>query len=102
MAEPFPKSKQLAKKRIKTTQRQMGAISNKIREVVYERSSGICERCSSQRATQMAHLIGRKQLNHVTTEKDLMHLCVLCHKWLDETVEGIEFKRRFQYGKDYE
>lgn len=101
MAEPFPKSKQLAKKRIKPTQRQMGAISNKIREVVYERSNGICERCSSQRATQMAHLIGRKQLNHVTTEKDLMHLCVLCHKWLDETAEGIEFKRRFQYGEDY-
>ena len=87
------KKQQLFKKRIKPTQRQMGAISNQVRELVYERSDGICERCSSQRATQMAHIIGRKQLNHMTTEKDLLHLCVSCHKWLDETTEGIKYKR---------
>ena len=87
------KKQQLFKKRIKPTQRQIGAISNQVRELVYERSDGICERCSSQRATQMAHIIGRKQLNHMTTEKDLLHLCVSCHKWLDETAEGIKYKR---------
>jgi hypothetical protein len=42
---------------------------------------------------QMAHLIGRKQIDHVTTENDLWHLCVMCHKWLDETVEGIQYKK---------
>ena len=89
------KKQQLYKKRIKPTQRQMGAISNIVREQVKERSGGICERCSSQRAMHMAHITGRKQLNHVTTEKDLLHLCVQCHKWLDETEEGIKWKRRY-------
>jgi NAD-dependent dihydropyrimidine dehydrogenase PreA subunit len=87
------KKDQLYKKRIKPTQRQMGAISKNVREMVYERSNGICERCSSQRAVHMAHLIGRKQINHVTNENDLCHLCVPCHKWLDETAEGIKYKR---------
>lgn len=94
------KKKQLYNKRIKPTQRQMGAISNKVRHKVYERSDGICERCSSQRATQMAHIIGRKQIKHVTTESDLLHLCVNCHKWLDETEEGIKFKRSMSSDKN--
>lgn len=88
------KKQQLFKKRIKPTQRQKGAISNKVRQQVKERSNGICERCSSNRATDMAHIIGRKQIDHVTTEKDLLHVCVYCHQWLDETPEGIQFKRR--------
>ena len=87
------KKQQLYNKRIKPTQRQMGAISTSIREIVQERSSGICERCSSQRAMHMAHIIGRKQIDHVTTEKDLLHVCVYCHRWLDETEEGIKWKR---------
>ena len=93
MSELFPKWKQLIKKRIKPTQRQMGNISKKVRELVKERSNGICERCNRQRATQMAHLIGRKQLNTVTTDRHLLHLCVACHRWLDETVEGIKYKK---------
>lgn len=94
MAKPFPKSKQLAKRRIKPTQRQKGYISSTTREQVFERSNGICERCSSQRATQMAHIVSRKQIDHVTTAMDLLHLCVPCHRWLDETPEGIKHKRR--------
>jgi hypothetical protein len=93
VAEPFPKSKQLAKRRIKPTQRQKGNIRSSIREQVQERSSGVCERCRSQRATQMAHITSRKQIDHVTTDKDLLHVCVPCHKWLDETPEGIKWKR---------
>jgi 5-methylcytosine-specific restriction endonuclease McrA len=95
------KKDQLYNKRVKTTQRQKGAISNQVRELVYERSNGICERCISQRAMQMAHLIGRKQIDHVTTENDLWHLCVPCHKWLDETVEGIQYKREKVYENEY-
>lgn len=94
MAEPYPKSKQVAKTRVKPTQRQKGTISNKVRQEVFERSGGACERCDSQRALHMAHIIGRKQIDHVTIEGDLVHVCVACHKWMDETPEGIQFKRR--------
>jgi len=94
VAKPYPKSEQLATKRIKPTQRQKGNISNKVREQVFERSNGVCERCRSQRATQMAHITSRKQIDHITTDKDLIHVCILCHKWLDETPEGIQWKRR--------
>lgn len=89
----YSKKKQVAKKRIKPTQRQKGAISINVRHEVQERSNGICERCRSQRALHMAHVIGRKQINHITTAQDLLHLCVPCHKWLDETSEGIQYKR---------
>ena len=93
MSEVFPKSKQLYNKRIKVTQKQKGNISTNVRQQVFERSNGICERCNRQRATQMAHLIGRKQLNTMTTDKHLLHVCIHCHKWLDETVEGIKYKK---------
>jgi hypothetical protein len=90
---PVSKKEQLYNKRVKTTQRQMGAISNLVREQVFERSEGICERCKSQRAVQMAHIIGRKQIKHATNMNDIIHVCVPCHKWLDETPEGIKYKR---------
>ncbi len=99
---PISKKQQLFKKRIKPTQRQKGSISKNVRKSVQERPNGICERCSANRATQMAHLIGRKHIDHVTTEKDLLHLCVSCHIWLDQTEEGINFKRSYNYVSDYE
>lgn len=92
----YSKKQQLAKQRIKPTQRQKGAININVRREVQERSNGICERCRSQRALHMAHVIGRKQIDHITTSEDLLHLCVPCHKWLDETVEGIKHKRRIK------
>ena len=90
---PVTKKSQLFNKRVKPSQRQMGTISNIVREQVFERSEGICERCKSQRAMQMAHLIGRKQIKHVTNLNDIIHVCINCHKWLDETPEGIKHKR---------
>jgi len=90
---PVSKKSQLFNKRVKPNQRQMGAISNIVREQVLERSDGICERCKEQRAVQMAHIIGRKQIKHVTNRNDIIHVCVPCHKWLDETKEGIKYKR---------
>lgn len=89
----YSKEQQVSKKRIRPTQKMKGAISAKVRKEVAERSNGVCERCRMARAVQMAHLIGRKQINHVTLAKDLYHVCVPCHRWLDETVEGIRFKR---------
>lgn len=79
--------------RIKPTQRMMGVISNKVRKQVAERSSGVCELCHTLGAVQMAHIIGRKQLTELTTAKLLLHVCIPCHKFLDETSEGIQFKK---------
>lgn len=95
MAKPISKEQQLFKRRIKPTQKQKGNIRSSTREQVQKRSNGVCERCRSQRAVQMAHITSRKQIDHVTTAEDLLHVCVPCHKWLDETTEGIKWKRRF-------
>ncbi|ULL14336.1 hypothetical protein DVH26_07670 [Paenibacillus sp. H1-7] len=89
----YTKEQQLAAKRIKPTQRQMGAISPKVDKQLKERSQGVCELCTVDRATQRAHITGWKQIDHKTTVEDLLHVCVVCHKWLDETVEGIQYKK---------
>jgi len=89
----YTKSHQIRRKRIKQTQRQKGEISPQIRKEVAERSNNACEICDRQRATQMAHLTSRKRIEHKTTAQDLIHVCVTCHKWLDETAEGKQFKK---------
>jgi hypothetical protein len=95
---PVSKESQLHRVRIKPTQKQMGDISQKVDKEVKERSGGICERCRAARATERAHLIGRKQIKHKTTAKDIWHLCTACHDWLDETPEGIQYKRSLKEG----
>jgi len=91
----YSKEKQLYSNRIRPTQKKKGSISDKVRREIKQRSDGVCERCDANRAVHMAHIISRKNINHVTTSKDLLHLCIQCHKWLDETVEGINWKRRY-------
>lgn len=91
--EPINSAPKRQFKRIKPTQRQLGSISNKVRKQVAERSGGVCELCHTLGAVQMAHLIGRKQLTELTTAKLLLHVCIPCHKFLDETPEGIKFKK---------
>lgn len=93
------KADQLHSKRIKPTQRQMGNISPKVRKQVRERSQGRCEvmqRCRGAQAMEMAHIVGRKQLTHHTTAEDILHACVECHRWLDNTAEGIRYKRKLR------
>ncbi|MNC07124.1 hypothetical protein D3C75_546570 [compost metagenome] len=83
-------------KRVKLTQRQMGDISPNVRKQVRERSGGICElqiRCNGSPAVQQAHITGRKQLTHKTTADDLRDACIACHRYIDETPEGIRYKR---------
>ena len=95
----YTKEMQLARKRIKPTQRQMGEINQSVRKEVRMRSNGICEvqiKCTGAIAVQQAHITGRKQLNHKTTADDLLDSCLKCHKWLDETVEGIRYKRKLK------
>jgi hypothetical protein len=95
----YSKSKQLARTRIRPTQRQMGEISPKVRKEVRTRSRGCCEvreRCSGAPAVQQAHITGRKQLTHKTTSADLLDSCIECHKWLDESVDGIRYKKQLR------
>lgn len=83
------------------TQKQMGDISDKVRKEVRERSGGICElrvHCHGSPAVQQAHITGRKQLTHKTTADDLRDSCLTCHKWMDETPEGIRFRRQLKEG----
>jgi hypothetical protein len=96
---PYSKEQQLSKTRIRPSQRQMGDIRPKVRKDVRTRSGGFCEvreRCKGAPAVQQAHIIGRKQLTHKTTAADLLDSCVECHKWLDESVDGIRFKKQLR------
>jgi hypothetical protein len=79
--------------RAKPTQRQMGDISPEVDRKLKERSHGICELCEKVRATERAHLTGRPHLDHKTDVTDLLHLCMKCHDWLDETPDGIRARR---------
>ena len=83
-------------KRTKLTQKQMGDISSRVDKQLKERSRGICEvkkRCTGTQAVERAHTKGRRVIDHKTTVDDLFHACTACHRWLDETPEGIRFKR---------
>lgn len=98
---PVSKDSQLFNKPIKLSQRQLGEITSKVRKEVRTRSSGICEvkkRCNGAMAVQQAHIIGRKQLKTRTTANDLLDSCLACHKFLDETPEGIIYKRSLKEG----
>lgn len=93
---PQPKSKAIAKVRIKPSQRQLGEISTKIRQEVKERSNGVCERCSMARATDMAHLIRRPQLKEKTHAGLLAHLCRSCHQFCDGSAVGRDWLEQFR------
>lgn len=90
------KASQLYNKPVKLSQKQMGDISAKVDAQLKERSGYVCERCRAARATERAHITGRKHLTHKTTVDDLLHLCTKCHKWLDGTPEGIKYKRQLR------
>ncbi|OMF38804.1 hypothetical protein BK133_00960 [Paenibacillus sp. FSL H8-0548] len=93
---PVSKASQTSKTRVKLTQKQMGDISTKVDKQLKERSALVCERCSSARATERAHITGRKHLTHKTTVEDLLHLCTPCHRWLDGDPAGIRYKRKLR------
>lgn len=92
----YSKADQLKSKRVKPTQRQMGEISPKVDRQLKERSGGVCELCDAARATERAHITGRKHLKHRTTVDDLIHLCTPCHRWLDNTPEGIRYRKSLE------
>lgn len=53
------------------------------RQLVYARSHGICEKCSSSRATDWHHRQNRSQGGKWTPSNGL-HLCTLCHRFITE------------------
>lgn len=80
---PVPKPQY---KRYKPTAKQRGAITPKVRQELYDRSGGLCERCGG-RAAHAAHITRRWKLQQ-TTANDLLHLCIKCHTWADNTSAG--------------
>ncbi len=88
---PCPKP---SHKRNKPTAKMRGNISPSTRKKVAERSQGSCERCGN-RAVHMCHIERRWKLTK-TTEKDLIHGCIVCHSWFDSTKEGREWMLDFQ------
>jgi len=74
--------------RRKPTAKQRGAVTTKVRQQLYERSGGYCERCGYSGQLQAAHVTRRWKIEGRTTVNDLLHLCVKCHIWADNTAEG--------------
>ena len=95
----YSKEEQLKRNRIKLTQKQKGDISQKVREEVKERSNNICEICLRKKAVHLAHITSRKRIEHRTTANDLLHSCIECHYWLDNTKEGKEYKEKRKYNE---
>ena len=93
---PISKESQLHRVRIKPTQKELGAINQKVDRALKMRSGGHCElkkKCTGAMAVQRAHITARGKLTSKTTVDDLLHTCVSCHQWLDGTPEGIQYKR---------
>ncbi len=89
-------------KRVKPTQKSLGAISPKVRAEVRKRSGGICEvrkRCNGAMAVEQAHTRGRRRIEHKTTARDLLDSCVACHRYLDTTADGAKYKRELREAK---
>jgi len=96
---PYSKEMQLYEKPVKMSQKQMGDISQSVDKQLKERSGGKCEikeKCNGDIAVARCHTTGRLIIPRKTTVDDLFHGCAACHTWLDETVEGIRFKRRIR------
>jgi hypothetical protein len=94
---PYSKATQLKSRRIGNSQRQMGDISTSVDKDLKARSKGYCEigeKCIGSSAVVRCHTIGRRIIPNKTTVDDLFHGCTACHTWLDETAEGIRFKRK--------
>lgn len=91
---PVPKPNH---KRLKPTAKQRGHVSTKVRKQLYERSGGFCERCGRYGGLQAAHITRRWKLDKTTVD-DLLHLCVECHIWADNTAEGREWLRSKEGG----
>lgn len=94
MAIPVPKPKF---KRYKPTAKQRGEVTKKVRDQLEARSGGLCERCG-RHGVQAAHITRRWKLKK-TTVNDLIHLCISCHYWADNTADGRKWLKRLEEQK---
>lgn len=62
------------------------AISQAVKERVYERDHGRCVWCGSRRGVPNAHFIPRS-LSGLGCEANILTLCPECHRRYDETTE---------------
>lgn len=83
------------KTRHKPTARARGAISVKVRKQLHERSGGICERCGGQ-AVHAAHIKRRWKHEKPPTVEELLHLCLFCHSWADQTADGRAYLKQIE------
>ena len=83
-------------KRNKPTAKQRGEVTAKVRKELHARSGGVCERCYRAKAVQAAHCIRRWKVEGRTTVQDLVHLCVECHLYADNTRAGRIFLEQFR------
>jgi hypothetical protein len=81
--------------RFKPSARQRGAISPKVRKQLRERSNGQCERCGGV-AAHAAHIKRRWKHEVPPTVEDLLHLCITCHAWADQTRDGRDWLKSFE------
>jgi hypothetical protein len=77
------------------TVKQRGEVSAKVRAQLHERSGGNCERCGKHDNLQAAHIRRRWQLKE-TTVNDLLHLCLTCHTWADQTKDGRDYLKQME------
>lgn len=96
----YTKDQQTRSNKIKLSQRQKGQITPATRRQVKERSNGACEICDMARAEEMAHITSRVRIAHKTTANDLIHVCTPCHRWLDGTTDGTEYKKSLSIKKE--
>jgi hypothetical protein len=61
-----------------------------------ERSNGVCERCDRARAVERAHIVRRHNHSASPVAEDYAHLCKVCHRWCDGSLEGREWLLQFQ------
>lgn len=70
------------------------------RQLVRERSHGVCEICLQARATDMSHRRARSQGGH-WTPANILHACRPCHHWLEtHPVSGHDHGWRLWTGDD--
>ena len=109
MAIPYPKSRQVSKKRFKPRRGDHTKVTANVRTEVNRRSmelSGcdipVCERCGTTKNLTKAHIINASQGGAGGDPANIMNLCGThgwegtCHDHCDNTQDGHKFKK--QYG----
>lgn len=84
-------------KRFKPTAAQRGLVNKSTRHKLKQRSKGLCERCGIGGVPlEAAHTLRRWKVEGKTTINELVHLCIDCHRWADNTSAGRQWLLYFR------